>query len=425
METLENFTLEPQNFRISHSALCDGVCESPRASAELSPSPSPFLRHIWKDARILVVDDEPANVLLLQVILTQAGYTHIQTLTDSREVAALAEQSPPDLVLLDLMMPFKDGFGVMSELQNLDNGRGVPILILTADTNPLVRHRALSGGARDFVTKPVDQAEVLARVHNLLETQRLQLQLRAQNCDLEARVRQRTHELEEINARLRVTNERLTESQTALQASQIEILHRLALAAEYRDDDTGQHTQRVGELASRVARQIGWDEARCARLRTVAPLHDVGKIGVPDAILLKPGRLSPEEFEVIKTHTVIGAGLLAHSQCALVSLARLIALSHHERWDGTGYPHGLCGEEIPLEGRILSVVDVFDALTSERPYKKAWPREKALAEIETQAGKQFDPQIVRAFLEVIHAPETPLPDENEHVFITHDRPEWR
>lgn len=329
-------------------------------------------------AKILIVDDEEANVRLLERTLQRWGYTNLVSTTDAREALGLFQQHRPDLVLLDLMMPYVDGFTIMDSIKtSLPAGVFMPILVLTADANPQVKRRALSAGAKDFLTKPFDQTELLLRIMNMLETRFLHIELANQNQVLEQKVAERTRDLA---------------------ASQIEILERLARAAEYRDDDTGQHTHRVGDISSMIARAMGLPPRRVELIRRAAPLHDVGKIGVPDNILLKPGRLTPEEFEIIKPHTTIGAALLSGGHSEMVKIAESIALTHHERWDGSGYPVGLKGEDIPIEGRIVSIADVFDALSHDRPYKKAWPVEEAIAEIERNSGRQFDPQVVVAFL---------------------------
>lgn len=329
-------------------------------------------------ARILIVDDQAANTRLLERILRRAGYTRLTSTTDSREVLSIFTSLQPDLVLLDLMMPHVNGFEVMEQLKPLiPSGDYLPILVLTADVTGEVKRRALSAGAKDFLTKPFDAIEVLLRIDNLLKTRMLHLQLREQNHMLDEKVRERTLRLEE---------------------AQIEILERLAEAAEYRDDATGKHTKRVGQISGMIAHVLDLPAAEVELIRQAAPLHDVGKIGIPDSILLKPGKLTAEEFEVMKTHTTIGARMLANGRSELTQMAECIALMHHERWDGTGYPGKLRGEEIPLVGRIVSVADVFDALTHERPYKGAWPVEEALAEIERQSGRQFDPRVAEAFL---------------------------
>jgi putative two-component system response regulator len=330
------------------------------------------------DAGILVVDDKAVNIRLLEGILGRAGYTRLASTTDPREVLSIFMSLQPDLVLLDLTMPYLNGFEVMEQLKPLiPSGDYLPILVLTADVTGEVKRRALSAGAKDFLTKPFDTIEVLLRIENLLKTRLLYLQLREQNQALDERVRERTLSLEK---------------------AQIEILARLAEAAEYHDDETGKHTQRVGQISGMIAHVLGLPAAEVELIRQAAPLHDVGKIGIPDSILLKRGKLTAEEFEVMKKHTTIGAKMLANGHSDLIQMAECIALMHHERWDGTGYPGKLRGEDIPLVGRIVTVADVFDALTHERPYKTAWPVEEALAEIERQRGQQFDPRVAEAFL---------------------------
>ena len=242
-----------------------------------------------------------------------------------------------------------------------------------------MKRRALAAGAQDFISKPFDLAEVQLRIDNLLHARFLHLALREQNDALESQVRARTAELER---------------------AQRDIAERLARAADYRDDDTGRYIYRVGRMAALLAQELGWSPADVELIGQAAPLHDVGKIGIPDRILLKPGKLTPEEFERMKQHTTIGARLLAGSPIAVLQMARDIALRHHERWDGTGYA-GLAGTAIPLAARITTVVDVFDALTHRRPYKEPWPVEAAVEEIVRQSGRHFDPEIVSAFLRVL------------------------
>ena len=333
-----------------------------------------------KNARILIVDDQEANVLYLESILRKAGYTAFQSTTDSREVLPLCAANRPDLLLLDLMMPHLDGFELMEQLKPLTPANSyLPILVLTADVTSETKRRALASGANDFLSKPFDPTEAVLRIHNLLAAWFLHIMPQRENEALEEKVRDHTRELEE---------------------SQLEVLRRLAQAAEFRDDDTGQHTRRVGEMAALLARELGFSEAQIEVIRHAAPLHDVGKIGISDNILLKPGKLTGDEFEVIKSHTMIGARLLAGGHSHFVQMAEIIALSHHERWDGNGYPQRLQGENIPIEGRLVAIADVFDALTHERPYKKAWPVEEAQAEIESQSGRQFDPRAVAAFVQI-------------------------
>lgn len=328
-------------------------------------------------ARLLIVDDEEDNVQLLRRILESAGYEHIRSTNHAHEVPELVSEFEPDLVLLDLLMPEKDGYAVLEELsEDLHENEYRPVLVLTSDHTRDAKRRALSGGAKDFLTKPLSPSEVRLRVRNLLETRFLHRALQEHADHLEERVRRRTAALEE---------------------ARLQTLHRLARAAEYRDDDTGQHTRRVGRSAARIAEALGWGSKAVAKIRLAAPLHDVGKIGIPDSILLSTRRLTAEEFAVMKTHCIIGADLLSSPDVPLLGLAAEIALNHHEKWDGTGYPNGLGGEEIPMSGRIVAVADTFDALTHARPYKKAWSVEAALEEIRRDAGHSFDPAVVAAF----------------------------
>jgi putative two-component system response regulator len=331
-------------------------------------------------ARILIVDDELSNVRTLGKILARAGFTEVHGLTDSKEVLAQLEGFRPDLILLDLHMPAPDGFEVLRQLREaIPSDSYLPVLTLTGDARSEAKKRALSLGARDFITKPFDVTEVLLRIRSFLETRALHLALEEQNRTLESRVAERTRDL---------------------QRTELEVLERLAMAAEFRDDETGQHTRRVAELAERLARTLAVDEATTLLIRRAAPLHDVGKIGIPDNILLKPGRLTSEETEVIRTHTTIGATLLSGGESELIRLAERIALSHHERWDGTGYPNGLRGDVIPLAARLVALADFFDALSHDRPYRPAWPSSRVRDAIAEARGSHFDPMLAEAFLDL-------------------------
>ncbi len=327
------------------------------------------------NARLLVVDDEERNVRVLEAILKRSGFGQVVSTTDPREAVDLYTSFQPDIVLLDLRMPHLDGFALMNALQAVVPEESfLPLVVLTADITTEARQSALAAGASDFLTKPFDAAEVVLRVRNLLKTRFLTL-------NLEVRVKERTREIRE---------------------TQHEVLERLARASEFRDDDTGQHTQRVGHASALLAKALGQSDEQITLLRRTAPLHDVGKIGVADGILLKPGRLSDEELVLMRRHTLIGADLLSGGRSELMHSAQTIALNHHEHWNGAGYPNGLSGEEIPLEGRIVTVVDVFDALTHQRPYKPAWSLLDSLSEIRCQSGRQFDPQVVEAFMTLKH-----------------------
>jgi putative two-component system response regulator len=335
------------------------------------------------DLRILVVDDEPNNVLLLTGILERAGYTRIESTTDPTEIVRMFVREDADLVLLDLHMPEIDGFELMRRLGPLTaGGTRVPMLVLTADRTEDTKRQALAVGARDFLSKPYDQTELLLRVKNLLQVRALQRELYERNVVLEDAVAHRTGELEQ---------------------ARLEILARLALAAEYRDDATQQHARRIGCTSSLIASQLRLPDETVELIQRAAPLHDVGKIGIPDAVLLKAGTLTRAERRRIQEHTTIGAEILSGSGTPVLRMAEEIALTHHERWNGHGYPRHLHGEEIPLAGQIVAVADVFDALTHERPYKSAWPVNRAVDEICQQSGEQFDPRVVEAFSTLSHA----------------------
>jgi putative two-component system response regulator len=334
-------------------------------------------------ASILMVDDEESNLELLRRILEPVGFQDLRETADPFKVLPLCQLDQPDLVLLDIAMPGKNGFEVLGEIREyMGEEEYLPVLVLTSDHSPDTKRQALSAGAQDFLTKPLSPAEVRLRVRNLLETRFLHLALRDHNRLLEERVRERTAELEEAHK---------------------EILARLARAAEYRDDETGEHTRRVGRLSGAIAQEMGLDPDEVSLIQRVAPLHDVGKIGIPDEILLFPGRLSPEQVIVMRTHTEIGGNLMGGSGIPLLDLAEEIARTHHERWDGSGYPAGLSGESIPIAGRIVAVADSFDAVTHRRPYKPACPAEDGWREIAGKGGSDFDPAVVGAFTTVLRS----------------------
>jgi putative two-component system response regulator len=353
-----------------------------------------------QEMEILVVDDEEANRRLLERLLAKAGYRRTVLSSRADDVFGACVAGQPQLILLDLHMPGVDGFEVLRRLRSLDRAvNRPPVIVLTADISPAAKRQALDLGANDFVSKPFDAAEVILRVRNLLYTRHLQLQLERRKKGLEQLVRERTADLEQ---------------------ARLEVLDRLALAAEYRDDDTQEHALRIGWRAEQLARELGVDDAIASEIGRAAPLHDVGKIGVPDAILLKSGPLTDAEYGEMKRHAEIGGEMLSGGRAALLQMAEEIARTHHERWDGTGYPRGLAGDEIPLAGRIVAVVDVFDALTHRRPYKEPWPVERAAEEIRQQSARQFDPRVVDAFNRLDHAALAEH-DEGERRVLAHDR----
>jgi putative two-component system response regulator len=327
-------------------------------------------------AKILIVDDEPANVALLEDILEEQGYTYFRSTSDSRKAITMYEEIRPDLVLLDLNMPHLDGFQVMEQLRELEQDSYAPILVLTAQSDRSTRIKSLEAGARDFLGKPFDLIEVKQRIANMLEIRLFHNQTRDQNRLLELKVKERTYELEETRR---------------------EAILRLGRAAEYRDNETGMHVIRMSRLSALLAKEIGLSEQECQLILQASPMHDVGKIGIPDDILLKPGKLDDKEWKTMKMHPEIGAKILSGSRSELMQMAEAIALSHQERWDGSGYPQGLKGEEIPLAGRIVAVADVFDALTSKRYYKDAFSVEESMKIIEDSSGKDFEPRLVEAF----------------------------
>ncbi|MBE1444935.1 HD domain-containing phosphohydrolase [Paenibacillus sp. OAS669] len=334
-----------------------------------------------KLGKILIVDDQEYNVSLLERILGRAGFQNVYSTMNSLEVERLLTEVDPDIILLDLHMPEMDGLQALKLIRGHSGPDNyLPVLMLTADLTSEAKQKGLQAGVNDFLTKPFDRTEVILRITNLLRTRYLHNQLQNQNSVLEEKVRERTKEL---------------------QLAQMEILQLLGRAAEYRDDITGQHTQRVGWLSGLIAERLGLPGREVDMIRSAAPLHDIGKIGIPDDILLKPGRFEPHEFERMKSHTSIGSNILEGSSFALLKLARLIAESHHEKWDGTGYPQGLKGEAIPLSARIVALADFYDALTHARLYKRAWTQEETLAEIKAQRGKHFDPQIVDVFIQLL------------------------
>jgi putative two-component system response regulator len=288
------------------------------------------------------------------------------------------DDSRPDIVLLDLHMPHIGGLEIVHEICSLlEPDEYLPILVLSADVTAKARRDALGAGATDFLTKPFDTTEVGLRVLNQLETRRIHLRLDGQRRELDELILQRTAELE---------------------MSHLESLRRLH--NEFRDE-TSEHTERVGTMAAMLGRSAGMTDDMVDLMARAAPLHDLGKVGVPDAVLLKPGKLSPEEFDLVRTHTTIGAKIIGESTSEVLSLARVIVETHHERWNGEGYPAGLKGEGIPLPGRVVAVCDVFDALTHERPHKPAWTIEEAVQELVAERGRFFDPDLVDLFVDTV------------------------
>lgn len=322
---------------------------------------------------VLVVDDTPENIDLVVGLL--GGRYRVLVATQGQEAIEVCQRQSPDLILLDVMMPGMNGHEVCRRLKADPRTRAIPVLFVTAMTDPENEETGLELGAVDYLHKPINAAILLQRV-------RIHLDLHNQQQALERMVRERTRELE---------------------ATRAEIVMGLGRAAEFRDNETGMHILRMSHASFRLAQAAGFPEHEAELLAMAAQMHDIGKIGIPDHILLKPGRLSPDEWEVMKTHCAIGAEIIGNHNTPLLRQAREIALSHHEKWDGTGYPRGLKGEEIPLSGRIVALADVYDALVSKRPYKEAWSHEAATDYLRAECGRSFDPQLCPFFLEQMPA----------------------
>lgn len=333
-----------------------------------------------RTAPILVVDDLEANVFLLENMLRQRGYVNVTSTTNPHAVAGLHQQHQFALILLDMQMPGLDGLGVMEQLRAEKPEQLLPVLVITAQTDGELRLKGLAAGARDYVTKPFVVAELSQRIRNLLEVELAFRDRLAEAAILEAKVRERTRELWE---------------------TQREILNRLAKAGEFRDNETGSHVHRVSHSSQALALAAGVDTATAELILHASPMHDVGKIGIPDNILLHPGRLEGKNLDYMRKHAAIGASILDGHDAPVMRMAYWIAIAHHERWDGKGYPNGLVGDAIPLEARIVAICDVFDALTSLRPYKQAWSIEAAIDYIKREAGTHFDPKLAAVFVEIL------------------------
>lgn len=348
-------------------------------------------------AKIAVIDDDSTNIKILRRLLELEGYREFVTTTDSRDGVEMVRQESPDLVLLDLMMPATSGLDILRELRAGGETKLMPVVILTASTDRDTRLEALQWGANDFLNKPIDHSELVPRIRNILLLKLHQDRLKDHSRELEQAVQRRTAQLE---------------------ASRRDLVYSLARAAEYRDDNSGHHVLRVGKYARLLAEQLGLDDEYLVILEQAAQLHDVGKIGVPDDVLRKPGKLTESEFQLVQRHcgfgkrilqrmspdeeaalqrhADIGSQILNVGRSPVLHMATRIALTHHEWWDGSGYPLGLQGEDIPLEGRITAVADVFDALSTKRCYKEAFPIEKCFAVMEEERESHFDPDVLDA-----------------------------
>lgn len=336
-------------------------------------------------ATILVVDDEDRNLRLMEALLLPLGYA-VLAARGGEEALARVAAGDVDLILLDVTMPGMNGFEVARRLKANAATGVIPIVMVTALKEVSDRVEAIEAGADDFLNKPVDKTELRARVRSLLKVKAYNDHLRDYQQELEREVARQTVEIRRALAQAK--------------ENALETIYRLAVAAEYKDEDTGAHLLRMSNYSAAIARRIGLNERTVEAILHAAPMHDIGKIGIVDRILLKPGKLDAQEWEIMRQHTVIGGKILAGSRSGCIRLAEVIALTHHEKWDGSGYPRGLKGEGIPLVGRIVAVADVYDALTSRRPYKEAFPAEKACAILREGSGAHFDPRVLDAFFAI-------------------------
>ncbi|WP_275791612.1 HD domain-containing phosphohydrolase [Pararhizobium gei] len=326
--------------------------------------------------RILLVDDNKTNLSLLTKLVEKLPSCEAIAYSQPEDVLTVAEQLDFDIAIVDFQMPVYNGIELVNELLRFEGHRDKPIVFVTADTDTATRMAALNAGAIDFLTKPVNPLEFQARIRNLVAL----VDARKKLADKAEWLRT---EVDKAVGELRAREE--------------EIIDRLTIAASYKDFETARHTRRVGLYSEAIAKSYGIEPWLCSDIRLASPMHDIGKVAIPDAVLLKNGKLTDDEFAIMQGHTVIGCDILRESKSALLQLAAEIASSHHERWDGRGYPFGLSGEDIPISGRIVAIADNFDALTTARPYKEAWSLERTVEHIREKAGSQFDPQCVSAF----------------------------
>jgi response regulator RpfG family c-di-GMP phosphodiesterase len=328
--------------------------------------------------QVLIIDDNAVNVVLFKALMKRFDNCQVHAFTCPVTALDWTRDQTPDMVILDYMMPGMDGLSFLEQFLSDPKHADTPVLMITANDQKDVRYRALGAGASDFLTKPVDKVEFLARVKHMLTLSEARKSL--------------THRAEWLAQEVRKATEEIL-------LREREIVMRLCRAAEFRDPETGEHLQRMAHYSSLIAKRLGMTQAEQDLIFAAAPMHDVGKVGIIDKILLKPGRFDEAEFEQMKSHAEIGYQLLQGSSSKTLQIAAEIARGHHEKWDGSGYPQGLSGEDIPVHCRIVAVADVFDALTSERPYKKAWSLESALAHLEQGRGTHFDPKVVDAFVQ--------------------------
>ncbi|MBF0383659.1 MAG: response regulator [Magnetococcales bacterium] len=327
-------------------------------------------------ARIFVVDDTPSNIDVLMETLSSRY--DISVALDGETALEDIPETNPDLILLDVMMPGLDGYTVCKRLKEDPNTAEIPVIFITAKQEVTDETTGFAVGAVDYITKPFSPAVVQSRVNTHLQLVKAKKELAEQNQILDRKVRERTQELVE---------------------TRLQIIQRLGRAAEYKDNETGLHVIRMSHYSRILALAAGFSTDKAEIILQAAPMHDIGKIGIPDRILLKPGSLDNEEWSVMRKHPGIGAGIIGVHEAEVLKVAKIVALTHHEKWDGSGYPRGLKGEAIPIEGRIIAIADVFDALTTARPYKDAWSVEKTVEVMKQDSGTHFDPNLTPLFFD--------------------------
>ncbi|MBT3386412.1 MAG: response regulator [Desulfobacula sp.] len=335
--------------------------------------------------RILVVDDEARNLRMMEAMLISKGYDAV-LVESGKQAIDIIKTCLPDVILLDVMMPGMNGFEVAQVLKANNETCHIPIVMVTSLYDVEDRVKAFEAGADDFLSKPVDKTELIARVRSLIKVKAFHDHLINYQTRLENEVEKRTKQLNKAYGKIR--------------ESSFGTIQRLSRAAEYKDEDTGAHIQRMSHYSAAIARQMGMNDTVVESILLAAGMHDVGKIGIPDHILMKPGKLDKEEWQTMKLHTIIGGAILTGEKAGFIRLAERIALTHHEKWDGSGYPRGLSQKKIPIAGRIVAMGDVFDALTSKRPYKEAFSNEKSFSIIRENTGSHFDPDVSKAFFAV-------------------------
>lgn len=330
--------------------------------------------------RILAVDDDATNLKLVSAVLTQHGYD-CRCEKSGQDALEAVQVFRPDLMLVDVMMPDMDGFELTSQIKSNNFTKHIPVILLTSLSDRESRLQGLDSGAEEFVSKPIDKKELMIRVRNLLRLQDVSDQLAKHKMSLETKVQVRTEELYD---------------------TRLDLVCRLSQAAEFKDKQTSLHITRVSRISYLIAQALGLSDEQCDLILNAAPMHDIGKVGIPDNILLKPGKLTESEWEIMKTHTSIGFRILdSDTPSHLLNMARSIAYCHHEKWDGSGYPRGLAGKDIPVEARIVALADVFDTLLSKRPYRDAWTKDEAVAEISAQKDMHFQALLVETFFDLM------------------------